>query len=672
MAYRPTSLLFKLLQSLQIIPPLPILLLLLSVCSTSAQDIFTVGSDQHPWHNSGTTPGGVIDFVEQLGTIEDANGEKVFADALDSQQNWIMPLRLRSDFNISLGVIERGGTIDSPGLDASQKNPEQLAGMLNGDHRVAFDRKFVAGRIVRNNGVTIRIDLGARFGVDRIAFYPRMTASFPFENEFMRGYELFLNDGLPQNLFASGQPIFTSPVRRDPDNRAARVDAQINPQFVRFLQLKSISTLGFEIDEIEVYGRGFVPTASYVSNVLDLGEEVVWGRIAWREVAAGNSADSKIEVRVRSGQDTTPDIFFRNANVGGRQPEYVPTDREGNTLTEETFEELAKNQRGPIKSDTDNGWVQWQVVGNGTPLTVPAPRRYFQFRIDFTNLSLDASRAIADLGFQFARPPVDRIVAEVGPPQAEVGKQTTFAYFARIANTTGRPGFTRFEIETPARIAAIHSVEIQDRAGNRLDGAEFSGDLAGVSLPLRVGSFSIEAVENDHFALSLPLIDADGSLLKIVFDAAVFRYGTRFQGRAFADASVQVPLQTEGGDASAEQDTDELLVRIAVGSQVAGPLAIQPRTFTPNGDGANDVAEISYAVLHLLEPSPSEVNVYDLAGGRVRQLNSAEVQNGRIQLQWDGRGDDNRLVRPGIYLAVVEIRADRETERRANSVAVVY
>ena len=73
--------------------------------------------------------------------------------------------------------------------------------MLNGDHRVAFDRKFVAGRIVRNNGVTIRIDLGARFGVDRIAFYPRMTELFPFENEFMRGYELFLNDGLlPKSL----------------------------------------------------------------------------------------------------------------------------------------------------------------------------------------------------------------------------------------------------------------------------------------------------------------------------------------------------------------------------------------------------------------------------------------------------------------------------------------
>ncbi len=74
----------------------------------------------------------------------------------------------------------------------------------------------------------------------------------------------------------------------------------------------------------------------------------------------------------------------------------------------------------------------------------------------------------------------------------------------------------------------------------------------------------------------------------------------------------------------------------------------------------------------LLEPSPSEVSIYDLTGGRVRRLNSVEVQNGRVQLQWDGRGDDDRLVPPGIYLAVVKIRSDRETERRFNSVSVVY
>ena len=155
-----------------------------------------------------------------------------------------------------------------------------------------------------------------------------------------------------------------------------------------------------------MYGRGFVPTASYVSNVLDLGEEVVWGRIAWSEEVAGNSADSKIEIRVRSGRDTTPDVFFRNANVGGRQPEYVPTDSERQYADRRNLRKTGgRTSEGPIKSDTDNGWVQWQVVDNGSPLTVPAPRRYFQFRLDFTNLSLDASRAVADFGLPVCTAP---------------------------------------------------------------------------------------------------------------------------------------------------------------------------------------------------------------------------------------------------------------------------
>jgi hypothetical protein len=637
-----------------------------------AQEVFRIGGPDRPWRTQGTTPGGVIDFVERLDEIEETNGDKVFGDASDLQTNWIMPLRLNPDFNISLGVIDRGGAIDVPGLDASQKDPEQLAGMLSGDNRIAFDRKFVTGRIVRNNGVSIRIDLGARFGVDRIVFYPRMTELFPFANEFLRGYELFLNDGLPQNLFASGQPIFTSPVQREPDNRQPIADVQINPQFVRYLQLKSISTLGFEMDEIEVYGRGFVPTASYVSNVIDLGEDMVWGQLDWNEAVAGNRTDSRLEVRVRSGQDSTPDTFFRNANIGGRQPEYVPTDTRGEPLTQETYEGLAENQRGPIRSDAANDWVQWQQIGNGAELTIPAPRRFIQFRIDFANLNLDAGRAVSDLGFEFESPPVDRIVAEIEPPQTAAGQQTTFTYAARISNASQRAGFTLFEIQTPSRVSAIRSAEIQNAAGERLNQALFDVDLATQSLPIRVGDFSIVSVEENHFTLQMPLIVEDGTFLKIVFDAAVFRYGTRFQGRAFADASVKLPLQTESGDASIDLDTDDLSVKITLGSQVVGPVAISPRLFTPNGDGTNDQAQISYTVLHLLEPSPTQVGIYDLAGNRVRQLSSTEVQNGRITLQWDGRDDSGRLVRPGIYLVSVEIRSDRQTERRSSSLSVVY
>ena len=633
-------------------------------------EVFLVGKGNRDWEQWGTTPGGVITFIDRLGDIQDAAGEQVFVSVADSLSGWVMPLRLHPSFNISLDVFERGGDIDVPNLARSEKDPEQLAGIINGDHRVAYDRKFVAGRIVRNNGVAIRIDLGARFGMDRIVFYPRMTDLFPFGNEFLRGYELFLNDGLPQNLFASGQPIFTSPVLREPDNRENLVDVQIEPQFVRFVELKSISTLGFELDEIEIYGRGFVPTAGYVSNVLDLGEEGVWGKINWTEALTGGTANSKVEVRVRSGMDETPDIYYRTVAVGGRR-ELVPTDSNGDTLTQAIYEgKLSETERGPIKVDAAN-WSQWQLIANGADLNLPAPRRYFQFSIDFTNQNIDASRAIAELGFEFGRPPVDRIVAEIGPPITGVGEETAFTYVARVSNPTGRAGFTRFEVETPARVAAIRSVEIRDAQDNRIDGAEFGGTIAE-ELPMRVGAFSIEEVADDHFVLGIPRISADSTLLQIEFDAAVFRYGTRFQGRAFADATTLIPLQTEGGDATSQLETDELLVRVRVGSQVAGPLEIEPSVFTPNGDGINDRTTVSYTVLHLLEPSPAAVIVYDLAGRPVKQLSAAMVQNGRVSLGWDGRGEDGELVVPGVYLVEIEIHADRGTESRTGSVAVVY
>ena len=142
-----------------------------AVLEARAVEIFTVGGSERPWAEFGTTPGGVIDFVDQLGEVQDISGEQVFGETPDSLIGWIMPLRLRSDFNISLGIVERGGSISVPNL--AQVSQDELDGMLSGDPKVAFDRKFVEGRIVINNGIKIRLDLGARFGVNRIIFYPR-------------------------------------------------------------------------------------------------------------------------------------------------------------------------------------------------------------------------------------------------------------------------------------------------------------------------------------------------------------------------------------------------------------------------------------------------------------------------------------------------------------------
>lgn len=644
-------------------------LVLLKVEPICARSVFIIGTEEKPWPTNGVTPGGVIDFVEDLDQVQTLSGLPVFEESQNVRTDWIMPLRLDPDLNISRGIMERGGDIDVPILARSELDRDELLGMINGDHAVAYDRKFVTGRIVRNNGITIRIDLGARFGVNRIVFYPRMTEQFPFANDYLRGYEIFLNDGLSKNLFASGQPIFTSPVLREPDNRSARADVEIDPQFVRYLELKSISPLGFEIDEIELYGSGFVPTARYVSNVIDLGGDAVWGQINWIEALTGNESDSKLEVRVRAGRDLTPDRYFRNVSVDGVNQQ-IELDASGDTLTLETFERLKENERGPIRADTES-WSSWQLARNGGDLNLPAPRRYFQFSIDFANADLSASRAMAELAFSYERPPVDLVIAEIEPPETEVGEETQFTYFARIENGSDRSGFTRFAVETPARVTSIESVEIFDVDESVIAAADFSQvDLS--KLPYHSANLSIEAVEDTQFLLGLPLVNTTGTLIKTVFRGEVFRYGTRFRGAVYADETTIIPLYTEGGDATAKVATNDLLVRVLVGSNVAGPIEVWPKTFTPNGDGINDRVRVSCTVLHLLDPTPTIVSVYDVMGRKVRQLSKSLMQNGRIELYWDGRDDEGKLLSPGNYIVQSEIHSDRGVDRQTSNLIIAY
>jgi hypothetical protein len=643
-------------------------LALLLLCRPGFGAEFVVGGVDHPWQASGTTPGGVIDFVERIETVIDGDSP-LFGTAQD-QSNWIVPVRVDPDVNISLGLLDRGGEIDI-NLSDEQVDRDQLEGVLSGDHKLAFDRKPVDGRPIQNNGITIFIDLGARFGVNRILFYPRMTPQFPFANEFMRGYELYINDGQPENLFASGQPNFVSPVSRNTDNADTTVVVEIDAQFVRFLQLKSVINAGFEIDEIEIFGTGFVPEASYESHPFALGDESVWGQIRWLEAVAGDPRDSSIEVRARSGSDDSPDAFFREILVGGVRTGLSPNDDQGNPLTQASYERLLRDGRAVIKkTDTDN-WGQWQLVSNGQSLSLPAPRRFLQFRIDFFNGTLGSARALAQLAFDFASPPVDGLIAEVHPAEAEISAPTSFTLVAKVVNRGGRAGFTRFDVETPARVTAIHSVSVRNAAGDIVASGEFGAIAAATIPPLRGGDITVTDIVDDHFSLLLPRVVEDGASIEIVFDSAVFRYGTRFQGRAFAD-DVELPLLTEGGDATPAIDTNNLLVRVSLGSTVVGPLSLSMPAFSPNGDGINDQMKITYTVQHLVTPSPVTIDVYDLSGRRVRRLVAVQATNGQYSVDWDGHADDGALVTPGTYLIAVEVVSDQGSERRLRQTAVIY
>ena len=73
----------------------------------------------------------------------------------------------------------------------------------------------------------------------------------------MRGFELLLNDGSEETQVAN-QPVLTT-VELETENEEPIVELTIPPQYVRYIRLKSQTTVGFEVAEFRVFGSGFVP-----------------------------------------------------------------------------------------------------------------------------------------------------------------------------------------------------------------------------------------------------------------------------------------------------------------------------------------------------------------------------------------------------------------------------
>ena len=248
-------------------------------------------------------PGGVIDF------------------AVEGLDNWIFPQRADTTVNIAVGANndERGGGINSPNTLSIRG---VLPNIIDNDGESALDlRASSGGGNTPVLGIIIDLDLGARFGIDRFKFFPRNAdpdfpaPTFPFQNEFIRGFEIFVNDGTPENQL-EGVPILQT-VAVDGQNEDAVVDLRIPPQYVRFVRLKSITAAGFEIAEFQVFGTGFVPEASYVSNVYDFGDLGLLGNLRWVQGASGDANLSSVEIRTRTGDDPQP-VEFNRVRPGER------------------------------------------------------------------------------------------------------------------------------------------------------------------------------------------------------------------------------------------------------------------------------------------------------------------------------------------------------------------
>lgn len=316
--------------------------LALSLCLAARQgaaEVVVIGGSQgSPWESGGGTIPAMV--IRTTRTVERTNAPGgVIAFGPEGWPNWIFPQRADTTRNIAVGADapERGGSIDSPN---TQRIRGDLPNIIDDKGTTALDLRAAAGsQSARVLGVLIDLDLGARFGVDRFKFFPRNgdpafpAPDFPFQNEFMRGFEIFVNDGRPESQ-REGVPILQT-VALETQNDKSVVDIRIPPQYVRFIRLKSLTSAGFEVAEFQVFGTGFVPEARYLSNVFDFGDLALLGKIRWTEDKVGDPNLSRAQVRTRTGVDPQPVEFNkvrpgeRIFRVGGG----AGTGREGTTAT---------------------------------------------------------------------------------------------------------------------------------------------------------------------------------------------------------------------------------------------------------------------------------------------------------------------------------------------------
>ncbi len=624
---------------------------LLLALSAQAQQRFVLGAGGASWQSGGNHRDPTVLFKPRASAVrEDTTNTP--GDAIDfvHRRGWISPLFFDLDDNIAARVLERDGLIFLDGAFYGATEAEQLRGTVNGDHAIAFERRpNLTDTAPKIRNVSVLLDFADAVGIHRIRFYPRNTVVedpfFPFQEDYLRAYEVWTNTtetapDAPDRL-----------VRRSTANEERVVDIEMAPQYVRFVKVRSLTSVPFELDEVEVYGTGYMAAGVYLSDIIDLGDRASIGPLHWIQEAIGDSLFSQLAVRVRTGTDDTPIVYQRWLRDSRGSPIGAVE------ATPEEYYALERRDRVLLGPDDETNWSPWATAENGELASVPIPRRFVQFRLEFAG-GLFATRAVERIEFDYLVPPIaGQLYAEVYPRLAEAEEPATFRYAVALRSQGEIRGYDRLEIDTNVAATSVRELKLNGR-------------------PL---DFELEYVRADGFALRFPLVQEDRAVLEFTFDLPIFRFGTTFSGRAFNSQALAVPQQLEPGNATDFAPDDfatlsGLFVAIpkAQLGKLVGEIAIERKLFTPNGDGLNDQFALSFNLLQLVEPAPVALDIFDLSGHRLQQTCTGELGIGPAACSWDGRLANGDLAAPGTYIWVLRIKADAFEERHTGTVAVVY
>lgn len=547
--------------------------------------------------------------------------------------------------NLALSLGEKGGQVDIVvGVDSRDRNVVPLGNALllaDGGLNTAwwYGRASTGSTDILAH---ITLDLGAIYWVDLV----RLISAYLWWYDF-GFYELLTSNG---SLAPDGTLIWQRQFSGWPPQETRRrglADHHFSLTPIRYARLRwkywdarcgdesgGEQTYGCwaggYTEEFQVYGEGYPQEVRLRSPLLDLGADKNINLLRWQ---AQTPPDTRIEFRSRTGNELEQQITYHDKN--------------GKEVTQKRWEKLIPSFRGPVDTTFAAGrdWSPWSrpYLSSGEEFQSPSPRRHLELEARVVSDTPDAAASLDWLAVEYSEPLAENAVGEIYPVEAKPGVEQEFSYFLKAPATTG---FDRLSIEssTPLRFAdaALDDVRTQ---------VEVEQDSTG-------------------FGLRFPRAVSEGELVEVRFSATVFMDATRFE--VFLEDSQQsVRQRVEPGDATAQVASSTDVVRLPLGSELLAGLSFSSRALTPNGDGVNDELKISFALVNVLEGRPLRLQLFDLSGRMVREIEK-EAMAGAQEFVWDGRDAGGDLLPPGMYILRLTVEGDARSEQVSRLVGVVY
>lgn len=510
--------------------------------------------------------------------------------------------------NLAIGSKMKAVYFGSFPLD-NQNKPDTAK--MNGDK--LHDENFftyVEFTTPTNVGSLILIDLRAVRKVNRIVVVGLGNASFSYN---LRPQAFSYYAGLDSNRLSR---IFQEFNNLDSARHTAFIS---DPQPIRYIVFgidKQHPTQSTVISEFQIFGEGFVTKGIYVSKI-----------------------------------DSTSTLPTNFANV------YVDAEIPTGTSVAVEF------RTGSKKTFDSTNWSDWsksvtfhspEEAAAGAPLVVAEPRKYFQYRLTLftSNLSTPKVRGIK-IVYQNSLI-ADSTSAEISPKNVPVLSSVTLTYSLQASLSAASLGIDTLKITTPSP-ALVRGVRVN-----------------GGSVP-----YNFYPSPN-KIIIGFPSTLVTSSVIDVVFSTKLIEGGS-FPSELISKGT---PWNPQSVDASKTTSGNALSVQTTgIPETPLVDLRIDPNPFTPNGDGKNDATVIDFSVANIDRPKPLRITVYDLSGRKIRTVADlvsginpffGDPRTGGKGFLWDGKDDNGKLVRPGMYILQVTLDVDNGGQFVTKSVVVAY